>query len=201
MNHDEQLALARQLRCPTGAEGIAVGEKMNVINAMMNRMALEHLDSGPSDRVLEIGFGLGSLLDRLVSQSSYVAGLDLSPTMVKETTRRLGLRAKACCGNALALPFEQNTFTKICSVNTVYFWKELPQVFLECRRILRSDGVLVVCFNASYELEKDSWDDCDFTLYTDEEVMSSIRSAGFTHIDPKTERDPEQGDFFCLRAS
>jgi SAM-dependent methyltransferase len=201
MDHEEQRTLARQLRCPTGVEGVTVGEKMKVINAMMNQVALEHLDPGLPDRVLEIGFGPGSLLDQLLSQSSYVAGLDLSPTMAQETRQRFGSRVKACCGNALALPFEEGTFTKICTVNTVYFWENLQQVFVECRRVLRSEGVLVLCFNASYELEKDSWGQCEFTLHTEDEVMGSLRSAGFPHVERKSSRDPEQGEFFCLRAS
>jgi SAM-dependent methyltransferase len=174
---------------------------MQVINALMNQVALEHLDPGLPDRVLEIGFGPGSLFDQLLSRSSYVAGLDLSPTMVKETRQRLGSRVKACCGDVLALPFEEGAFTKICTVNTVYFWEDLRQAFVECRRVLRSDGALVACFNASYDLEKDSWGQCDFTLYTEDEVMGSMRSAGFTHVERRADWDPEQGEFFCLRAS
>src|SRR5262245_45619834 len=98
---DERIALARQLRCPIGSEGLAVGETMNALNATMNRVALEHLDLGPADHVLEIGFGPGSLLDQLLSRSSSVAGLDLSLAMVEEARRRFGLRVKACCGSAL----------------------------------------------------------------------------------------------------
>jgi SAM-dependent methyltransferase len=200
MDRDEQRALSRQLRCPTGIEGVAVSEAMTHLNARMNQVAFEHLDAGPADRVLEIGFGPGSLIDQLLLKSSYVAGLDLSPTMVVETRRRFGARAKACCGNALAIPIKANAFTRICTVNTVYFWEDLRQVFLECRRVLCSEGGLVVCFNAGYELEKDSWDLFGFTPYREDEVIVALRSAGFTDIDCRMDRDPEQGEFFCLRA-
>jgi SAM-dependent methyltransferase len=201
MNYDDQRALASQLRCPTGEEGIAVGEKMKIINAVMNQVAFEHLDAGPPDRVLEIGFGLGSLLDQFLSRSSYVSGLDLSLTMAKETSQRLGARVKICCGSVLDLPFEEHAFTKICTVNTVYFWKNLLRAFTECRRVLEPNGVLVVCFNADYELAKDSWDKFNFTLYGEGKVMDSMHAAGFIHIDPRIEQDLQQGKFFCLRAS
>lgn len=201
MDYDVQMALARQLRCPTGAEGITVGEKMNLINALMIQVAFEHLGVGPPDRVLEIGFGPGALLDQLLSKSSYVAGVDLSLTMATEVSRRLGLRVKACCGSALDLPFEERIFTKICTVNTIYFWDDLSRAFAECRRVLQPDGRLVVCFNASHELAKDSWEKFKFTLYDEGEVMNSMRSAGFTYIDRRVEQDPEQGKFFCLCAS
>jgi SAM-dependent methyltransferase len=173
---------------------------MNAINVLMNRVAFEHLGAGPADRVLEIGFGPGSLLDQLLARSSCLAGLDLSPTMVKEARRRLGSRVRACCGSALALPFIDRTFTKICTVNTVYFWEDPRQAFTECRRVLSPDGALVVCFNAHHELAREAWDEFGFILHTEDDVASSLRAAGFACIDRRVEVDPEQGEFFCLRA-
>lgn len=200
MNDEEQRALARQLRRPTGAAGRAVGETMSSINAGMNRAAFEHLDAGPADRVLEIGFGPGALLELLLSRSSYVAGVDWSLTMARETSRRLGARLKACCGT-LDLPFGEGVFTRVCTVNTIYFWDDLLRGLTECRRVLQPDGALVVCFNASHELAKESWDRYRFTLHHEEDVTSAMRSAGFTRIDRRMERDPGQGEFFSLRAS
>jgi len=174
---------------------------MKALNALMNQVAFEQLDPGPSDRVLEIGFGPGAFLDQILTRTSSVAGIDFSLTMVHETSRRLGAQVKICLGSALALPFEGRRFTKICTVNTVYFWDDLQQAFTECRRVLQPGGSLVVCFNSSDELAKGSWDRYGFNLHTEDDIRISVRSAGFSHIDCKMTHDPEQEDFFCLRAS
>jgi len=197
----DQAAVARQLRCPSGVEAVAVGEEMNSLNAVMNRVALEELDPAPTDRVLEIGFGGGALLDELLARGSSVVGVDLSPVMVGEARRRLGSGAKICCGSVEALPCREGAFTQVCSVNTIYFWNDLHHAFLECRRVLRPEGHLVVCFNARHELEKDSWHRFGFILYSEAEVLASLRSAGFERLEVRSERDPEQGEFFCVRAS
>jgi SAM-dependent methyltransferase len=201
MNPADQRAIARQLRCPTGADGLAVGERMIALNALMNQMALEQLDPRPSDQVLEIGFGPGALLDQILTRTSSVAGVDFSLTMVQETSRRLGARVKICLGSALALPFEGESFSKICTVNTVYFWDDLHQAFAQCMRVLQPGGSLVVCFNASDELAKGSWDQYGFNLHREEDIMDAVRAAGFSRIDCTRTHDPEQEDFFCLRAS
>ncbi len=197
----DQAAVARQLRCPSGAEGIAVGEEMNSLNAVMNRVTLEHLDLASTDRVLEIGFGGGALLDQLLARTSRVVGVDLPPAMAGEARRGLSSGAKICCGSVESLPCRERAFTQVCCVNTIYFWNDLDRAFLECRRVLRPEGLLVVCFNARHELEKGFWHRFGFILYSETEVLASLRSAGFKRMEVRSERDPEQGEFFCVRAS
>lgn len=200
LDDEKRRSLARQLRCPVGKEGLAVGEMMNGINRMMNQAALEDLAPGPEERVLEIGFGGGALLEEILTRGSLAAGIDWSLTMARAARQRFGSRARVCRGSVQELPYEDGEFTKIVTVNTVYFWKDLGQAFSECRRTLLPDGDLVVCFNADYELRKGPWERYEFVLYSKEEVMDSVRSSGFSQLRCNPMRDLEQGDFFCLRA-
>ena len=39
--------------------------------------------------------------------------------------------------------FEENTFDKIYTVNTIYFWNELEKSFSEIKRILRQNGIFL----------------------------------------------------------
>ena len=36
-----------------------------------------------------------------------------------------------------SLPYEDNTFTKICTVNTIYFWSNPQAVLKKCDRLLQ----------------------------------------------------------------
>ena len=47
-------------------------------------------------------------------------------------------------GSVEALPFASGSFAKVCTVNTVYFWKSLEVGFNEIHRVLSPGGRLVV---------------------------------------------------------
>ena len=58
--------VARQLSHPKGFLGRIFGRLMNRHNANMNAFAIRQLELTSSDRVLEIGFGGGVTLQRLI---------------------------------------------------------------------------------------------------------------------------------------
>jgi arsenite methyltransferase len=75
--------ISRQLSHPTGAFARVMAWLMNRGNAKMNAFAVEQLELGPSDRVLEIGFGGGVALRSLVGRASFAGGVELSREMVE----------------------------------------------------------------------------------------------------------------------
>ena len=83
-------AWTRQFGHPAGALGWAVGHLMAAKNASMSRLTVELLNVQPDDRVLEIGFGPGTLIHMLAKQAAngFVAGIDVSALMVKQASRR-----------------------------------------------------------------------------------------------------------------
>ncbi len=77
--------VAEQLRQPSGLVGRAFGVILNRANRRINRRVVERLDVHPGQRVLEIGFGGGLGLDRLLDQGvGFAAGVEIS-----EPTARL----------------------------------------------------------------------------------------------------------------
>ena len=80
--------IVRQLGHPRGLGGRLLLHMLNWSNAGMNRLALRALQAGANDRVLEIGFGGGDLIKRLLAQAAppHVTGLEQSATAVAAVT-------------------------------------------------------------------------------------------------------------------
>jgi ubiquinone/menaquinone biosynthesis C-methylase UbiE len=181
--------VAGQLRRPSGRIAGVVARFLNLVNAPMNARTLALLDLRPDDRVLELGFGGGSLLARMaaVTTRGAVVGVDFSPEMVERATRRLGSRVASGrielrCADAAALPYPDGHFTRVCTVNTIYFWKDAHAVAAELRRVLAPGGRLVICFNPKATAEKLPFTKHGFTLYEPAEVEALLVSAGLRDV-------------------
>lgn len=204
-----QKLIARQLARPTGIIGRLVTARwLNKANAKMNQFTLEQLAIEPGDRVFEIGFGGGDLLERILcsAQAEYVAGIDLSADMVRLANARLqryirDSKLEVRAGDVETLPYGSGEFTKLCSVNTVYFWRNPATALAECRRVLRPGGRLVVCFNSKKDLEAWPIHKHGFQLYELAEVESLLRVAGFSTIEAASATDAKQGLFYCVSGS
>jgi protein-L-isoaspartate O-methyltransferase len=72
--------ILRQLGNPSGMLGRFVLWRLNRVNSGMNQVALAALALSEGDRVLEIGFGGGALLDEMIVQRKalLVAGAERS---------------------------------------------------------------------------------------------------------------------------
>jgi cyclopropane fatty-acyl-phospholipid synthase-like methyltransferase len=80
--------LAKHLGSPEGKIGKAVTAHLNKSNAGACSAAIEGLGMNAGDRVIEIGFGNGRKIPRVLSFSNDVTyfGLDISDTMVADAT-------------------------------------------------------------------------------------------------------------------
>jgi arsenite methyltransferase len=199
---------ARQLARPSGWFGrLFMSRWLERANTEMNALAVEALALTAEDRLLEVGFGSGFLLAKVLEEGScaYVAGIDLSVEMVSLATRRFRIqietgRADIRQGDVEHLPFATAEFTKLCSVNTLYFWKNPSAALAECRRVLKTGGTLVICFNAKADLAAYFGDMQGFTLYDLSEVEALLAGAGFGRIAVAQRRDSKQGLFYCMTA-
>jgi hypothetical protein len=80
-------------------------------------------DEAAGRRVLEIGTWMGGEVSRFLAAGAEVVGIDLSPTAVVSTTRRLklgGVPQRVVRADALALPFPNDAFdlvwSRACSI-------------------------------------------------------------------------------------
>lgn len=177
--------IARQLSLPSGLLGKFVAGLMNRRNAAMNMFAIGQLDIEPSDRVLEIGFGGGVALPRLIDSARSVTGVDRSPDAVRQAKRKFEKavnagRAAFHQGDVETLPFDACSFERVLTVNTVYFWKSLQEGFKEIHRVLAPGGQLAVCLLPKEHMDLMNLPEDIFTSRTLAEVTSAIEEARFS---------------------
>ena len=80
-----QAFFSRQLAKPSGLFGrLFTARWLEKANAGMNALTLDSLALVPADRLLEVGFGSGYLLEKVLShrRCDFAAGVDLSPERV-----------------------------------------------------------------------------------------------------------------------
>lgn len=88
-------------------------------------------------RWLEVGVGTG----RFAANLGATEGIDVSPRMLSIAA---GRGIKVCEGRAEALPFPDRSFDGILMVLTLCFVAYPMQAIRECRRVLRSEGRLLL---------------------------------------------------------
>ncbi len=179
--------VARQLSRPTGFLGRLMGRLMNRMNARMNAFAVRQLDLTSSDRVLEIGFGGGVTLPSLLHGAAFVAGVDRSRDVVKHAQSDYSEavnagRADFRVGSVEALPFESDSFGKVCTVNTVYFWSSLEAGFSEIHRVLSPGGRLVVGFLPKERMDRMNLPPDIFTPRAPGDIIAALTKAGFDGV-------------------
>src|SRR5260370_4478192 len=113
---------------PRGPLGRLGGVIMARSTGKRNEWTLSLLDIQRDDRVLEVGCGPGALIQALATKATagVVVGVDLSPTMLQQASKRNAQairegRARLEVGSATALPFEEASFDKALSANSVPF--------------------------------------------------------------------------------
>jgi ubiquinone/menaquinone biosynthesis C-methylase UbiE len=196
--------LATQLGRPSGRFGKLVTSRfMNRTSGAINKLTVKSLRLEPDDRVLEVGFGGGGLIARLLPApiGGHVSGADLSEDMVTLCSERFAEAIRdeqvdLACAGVEKLPYADGSFTKACAVNNIYFWQEPALALTELRRVLVGGGRLVVSFSPGEELQKFPFARHGFTYYEPEDVRALLGEAGFEGVELTPGRDV-RGRFYC----
>ncbi|EFO81607.1 hypothetical protein OSCT_0537 [Oscillochloris trichoides DG-6] len=136
---------------PQGLAGRLAGWLMALTNRDLNTWAVDQLAVRPADHVLEIGFGPGLAVQALARRARHglVEGVDVSPLMVEQATRRNAAMVKAGrvrlqIGSVSTLPYAERSFDRVLAVNNVQFWSNLSDDLREVARVLRPAGTLAI---------------------------------------------------------
>lgn len=179
---EEQLEeLSSQLSCPSGETGIEVAENMHQSNIGMTSSTIEALSISSNDVVLELGHGSAAHLPSILSIADGIRyqGLEISEQMQKEA-QRINAQYYAANPNAfllydgLSTPFTDNTFDKILTVNTIYFWQKPEKLLQELHRVLKPKGTIAIAFAQKQFMEHLPFVKHQFTLYDEEDIKALV---------------------------
>lgn len=151
----------KQAKKPQGDEGTKTLERMNQSHETLTMWALGLLE-GDHDTILDVGCGGGATLSRLLAQypQSKVYGMDYSPEGVALSQayneKDLGTRCFVEEASVLALPYENQSFSLVTAFETIYFWGDYSKALGEIRRVMKKDGVFLVCCEMSQK-ENPRW--------------------------------------------
>ena len=185
-----QQYIARQLSHPTGLVGkFVLGPLWNRRNAALNEAAFTHLALKEDDRVLDVGFGGGYLLGKIIStvKEGFVAGIDVSSEMVENCRTRYCIEIEAGrvdiqCSQAESLPYPDDTFTKVSSVNSIFYWDDVEQGIGEIYRVLEDGGMVVLTFTCKEDLGSKAFARHGVETFEEEEVEEMLVKAGFRYV-------------------
>lgn len=186
LNKPDFKEIAGQLGCPSGGKGIKTAEMMAVNNGNMIALTLAVLAPKSNDVLLEIGPGNGSHVVSLLAATKHLLyyGVDISALMVREAIRLN--KSAVSSGSAdfslsdgMQLNFAAGFFTKVFTVNTLYFWKDPIGYATEILRVLKPGGLFSLTFAPREFMEKLPFTQYEFRLYSREEAEELLISSGF----------------------
>lgn len=187
MEKEELKILAQHLANPQGEKGIEIGEMMNANNIGMTLESVRTLLIEDHEHVLEIGHGNAGHVKNILGLATGLkyTGIDISETMHKEARRlnqEFDKQVDFVLYEGKKLPFENETFDKIFTVNTVYFWESPVEFLNEIYRVLKDDGTFVLTFGQRDFMEKLPFTAYNFTLYNNSEMEELISKSQFKRM-------------------
>lgn len=136
---------------PRGLPGRLGAMIMGRMTGQRNQWTISLLNIQHDDHILEVGAGPGALVKAILEQfpGSFITGLDMSPLMVQIAGRRLEKRMQSGHvllreGSALSLPFDDASFDKAVSCNSVQLWPDQFVGVKEMYRVLKPGGLIAL---------------------------------------------------------
>ena len=207
MKTQEEVTRIGNPRKPEGAEGEEMLERMNQSHYEVTGWALSHWEIQENDQILDIGCGGGATLHRMAEKvtSGHVTGVDYSDVSVETSRKNNEKNIKSgkmdvLEGSVENLPFADDSFDKIITVESFYFWPDPQENLKEVRRVLKEGGTFLLVADT---YNKDGLDPktleniCRFHLFTPtaEEFRELFEKAGFTDIQIHVK---EGTDWICV---
>jgi ubiquinone/menaquinone biosynthesis C-methylase UbiE len=196
MKQEELQAIASQLKHPTGEKGIEMGNMMNETNINMTKHSIRNLNISTENKILELGHGNAGHVEFLFEQAENLKyyGLEMSELMFQEArqiNRNFVSQKQAFFSlyNGNKIPFEDESFDKIFTVNTIYFWQEPQKLLLEIYRVLKSNGNFCLTFAEEDFMKKLPFTQFEFELYSTEKAQDLIQKMPFQIVYTETQTE------------
>jgi SAM-dependent methyltransferase len=115
-------------------------------------------------------------------------GLEISETMKYEAERishklMQNNRINFYLYDGIKIPFSDNYFDKIFTVNTIYFWVKPLDFMSEIYRVLKINGILILTFAQKDFMKNLPFVKSKFSLYNNDDLSLLIKKTEFKIIE------------------
>ena len=199
---------SKQARKPSGIFGCIV---MSMVfdrgNAFLNDFVYDLMSIQANDHVIEIGSGTGKFIKKMAKNidNGFIEGVDFSNTMVSIAQRKnknniANGKVKIVEGNFDEMKYEKESYSKACSVNTLYFWNRPEYTVKKIAEILMPRGKLYLAFEDIEQLKKRNLNQKIFHLYTKDEVQNLLFNTALFKKVSTVSRNNGKSLFHCVVA-
>jgi ubiquinone/menaquinone biosynthesis C-methylase UbiE len=128
---------------------------------------------------------LNKLLEKNIPIKIY--GIEISNDMINNVSKKYkhiiaNGYLKLYLENIVNTSFEDETYNKIYTVNTIYFWNELEKCFSEIKRILKPNGIFLNTIYTKEYLNKIIFTKYGFNKYSIENIIKITEENGMKII-------------------
>ncbi len=197
--------LAHQLSHPEGFLGGIILKLLNKKNSIIINETLNLIPLEENTQFLDIGFGGGLPFELIAAANKSVKmhGLELSEKAVADANKKFKQEIEAGRliikqGVVEAIPFEDQSFDSIISINTVYFWDDVEAALREIKRVLNPGGTFILSLREKDTLSKYKPTEFVFHHYPTGDLIEAFESAGF-HVAIHQKKDDLP--FICMQAT
>ena len=181
-------------RKPQGDAGAEMLEGMNERHSAVTGWALSFFEFNENDRILDIGCGGGETLRKMSEKVSdgKLTGIDYSEVSVRSSEKKNSKDIKNGKMNIIEasvekMPFDNNSFDKVITVESFYFWPDHAKNLKEVYRVLDKGGKFIIVADIHGDApldEKDIEGIKKFDLFnpTLNEFKELLENAGFKDI-------------------
>jgi SAM-dependent methyltransferase len=177
-------AVSAQAARPHGVLGRALGRLWVHETAAINDRAIDLLDPGAGQHVLEVGCGPGRTVGEIARRGARVTGLDPSSAMIAAASRRNRSAIEAgwvrlLTGDVASVPAADDTYDAALAIHTIYFWPDLEAGLREVERVLAPGGRIAIGFRPAEHGRPRRLDPQVYRIPTTTRLVDALVAAGF----------------------
>lgn len=178
-------------RFPKGKEGKETLLRMNEMHNEGATWAISNLEFGRNLNILDVGCGGGKNISNLATKfnDSIIYGVDYSSTSVdvaSEINSHLIEQKRVFIDEQSVsnLKFKDIFFDIVCAFETIYFWPDIKNDFLEIKRVLKDGGKFLIFVEGSTKEVLKEWSK-EVHLknqLTKDELINILKEVGYKNI-------------------